>query len=267
SQKMLSFLSAAQQPYALFFWPNAPHLPATPDQQDKGTFSHVDMPDYPNFNERDVLDKPSLIRALPPLTRDQISAIRYLWRKRAECLQALDRAIAAMVNALETSGQLENTHIAFTSDNGFQLGEHRVYEQKDLLYEESVRVPLYWRLPNGASGLCDSVVSNIDVTAAFVELAGANAGRVLDGTSLTPLLADQSAPWNTATLMQCTTTSGVATRQYRYMEWPDTDEFELYDMTADRYQLQNVAGRTAYAKIQADLAKALSALQGCAGSS
>jgi N-acetylglucosamine-6-sulfatase len=266
AEKALAFLSTAPQPYALFFWPNAPHVPATPAEQDKGTFAHVDMPAYPDFNEQDVSDKPSFIRALPLLSTDQIAAVQHSWRRRAECLQALDRALAAIVNALETSGQIENTHIAFTSDNGFLLGEHRVSEQKDLLYEESVRVPLYWRLPGGTTGSCASPVSNIDVTAAFVELAGATAGRVLDGTSLTPLLADQAAPWNTATLLQCTLTAGVATRHYRYMEWPDTQEIELYDMTADPYQLQNVAGQPAYAAIQADLKKALSALQGCAGS-
>jgi N-acetylglucosamine-6-sulfatase len=267
AEKALSFLSTAPQPYALFFWPNAPHVPATPDEQDKGTFAHVQMPAYPDFNEQDVSDKPSFIRALPLLTTNQIAAVQHAWRRRAECLQALDRALAAIVNALEGSGQIENTHIVFTSDNGFQLGEHRVSEQKDLLYEESVRVPLYWRLPGGASGSCDRPVSNIDVTAAFVELAGVTAGRVLDGTSLTPLLADQSAPWNTATLLQCTLASGVATRHYRYMEWPGTQETELYDMTADPYQLQNVAGQPGYAAIQSDLARALSKLQGCAGSS
>lgn len=265
AEKTLAFLSAAPQPYALFFWPNAPHLPATPDEQDKGSFAHVDMPDYPDFNEPDVSDKPKYIRKLPLLTRDQIGAIHRYWRKRAECLQALDRAIAAIVNALETSGQLENTHIVFTSDNGFLLGEHRVIEQKDLLYEESVKVPLYWHLPNAASGSRENPVSNIDVTAGFVELAGATAGRVLDGTSLVPLLADKSAPWNTATLLQCTKTMGVATRYYRYMEWPYTGETELYDMSVDPYQLQNVAGDPLYTKVQRELTAALSALQSCAG--
>src|SRR6185295_1509496 len=127
------FLSTAPQPYALFFWPNAPHEPATPDEQDRGTFAHVEMPAYPNFNETHVSDKPHYIRKLPLLTGDQIRAIHHLWRKRAECLQALDLALAAVVTALETNGQIENTHIVFTSDNGFLLGEHRVNEQKDLL--------------------------------------------------------------------------------------------------------------------------------------
>lgn len=267
AEKALSFLSTAPQPYALFFWPNAPHDPATPDKQDKGSYDQVDMPSYPNFNEANVADKPSYIRKRSLLDEEQIAAVRRLWRKRAECLQALDRAIGAILNALETSGQSENTHIVFTSDNGFLLGEHRIADEKGFLYEECVRVPLFWRLPSAGGGLREQVVSNIDVTATFVELAGATAGRVLDGTSLAPLLADATLRWNTATLMQCARTVGLATRNYRYMEWVSSGEIELYDMSVDSYQLRNVAGHPTYAIIQNDLAEALSGLQDCGGSS
>jgi arylsulfatase A-like enzyme len=266
-EKVLNFLGAAPEPYALFFWPNAPHLPATPDEQDKGTFANVDMPIHPNFNEANVADKPQYIRDLPLLDADQIAAIQDVWRSRAECLQSLDRGIAAIVNALEVSGQIDNTHIAFTSDNGFLLGEHRVNDQKDLLYEECIRVPLLWRQPGGQFGTRDNIVSNLDVTAAFVELAGATPGRVLDGTSLVPLLSNPSAPWNSATLLQCTLVAGVATNHYRYAVWSETGEAELYDLSGDPYELKNVAGKPEYAKIQADLAAALTALQGCAGNS
>lgn len=103
--------------------------------------------------------------------------------------------------------------------------------------------------------------------AARVELSGAAAGRVLDGRSLTPLLADAHAPWNTATLLQCVQTRGLATRHCRYMTWPETDEVELYDMSADPYQLKNVAGLHKYAKIEGQLAEAFAALDPCGGSS
>lgn len=263
--KVINFLNVAPEPYALFFWPNAPHLPATPAEQDKGSFADVDMPILPNFNEANVSDKPSSIRNLPLLDADQIAAIQEVWRSRAECLQSLDRGIAAIVSALETSGQIDNTHIVFTSDNGFLLGEHRVDDQKDLLYEESIRVPLFWRQPGGQTGARDELVSNLDVTAALVELAGATAGRVLDGTSLAPLLFDESVKWNSATLLQCTQAAGVATRHYRYVTWFETGEVELYDLSDDPFELRNVAGKTKYTHIQADLAAALAALQGCTG--
>lgn len=93
----------------------------------------------------------------------------------------------------------------------------------------------------------------------------ATAGRVLDGTSLAPLLFDESVKWNSATLLQCTQAAGVATRHYRYVTWFETGEVELYDLSDDPFELRNVAGKTKYAHIQADLAAALAALQGCAG--
>jgi N-acetylglucosamine-6-sulfatase len=263
-QKTLDFLQNAPQPFALFLWPHAPHLPATPDQPDVGRFANINVTNRPDFNEADVSDKPAYIQSLPFLDADQIAVLEVIWRTRAECLQSLDRGVLAVMQALATNGQLANTHVIFTSDNGFFLGEHRVDDEKDLLYEEGVRVPLYWRAPSGVTGTRGEVVSNLDVTAAILELTGATAGRTQDGTSLVPLLSHDQVTWNSATLLQCGGTIGIATAQYRYMEWT-TGEKELYDMTVDPYQLQNVAGQAQYTAIQKKCAKALVGLQGCAG--
>jgi len=102
---------------------------------------------------------------------------------------------------------------------------------------------------------------------AMVELAGATAGYPLDGRSLVPLLSGDIDDWNTAVLTECHKASGVVTRHYRYIEWFDNQGIELYDTIRDRAQLQNVAGKPEYAEIQASLANALHALQGCAGAS
>jgi arylsulfatase A-like enzyme len=264
----LDFLGNAPEPYALFLWPIAPHFPAIPARRDKGSFADVDMPILPSFNEKDVSDKPEAIRGLPPLSDEQIGAIQDLWRSRAETLQAIDRAIAAIVDAVAANGQAGNTHIVFTSDNGFQLGEHRIAEDKDFLYEESVRVPLFWRAPGHMRGAPrGNPVSNLDVTAAFVELAGASAGRALDGTSLLPLLADAKAKWNSATLLQCREAIGLSTQHYRYTEWTATGEVELYDLGRDPYELMNAANDPDYAKTRQSLADALASLKGCAGGS
>ncbi len=130
-------------------------------------------------------------------------------------------------------------------------------------------MPHYWLQPSNYIAKCAQPVSNIDVTAAMVELAGATAGRVLDGRSLVPLLSDVDANWNRATLVQCQRAIGVATRRYRYMDWGKHQaehQYEVYDMTVDPYQLQNVADTDAYADIQADLAACLEQLSKCSGS-
>jgi arylsulfatase A-like enzyme len=263
-QKALDFIANAPQPFALFFWPNACHWPAVPATQDAGTFAHVDMPVYPNFNEADVSDKPRAIRDLPLLRRRQIGKVEHRWRTRSECLQSLDRGVAAIVGALQTSGLLANTHVMFTSDNGFIDGEHRIGRGKNYLYEECASVPLFWRQPSGYADSCHRVISNIDVTATMVELSGATPARVLDGRSMVPLLGDVSASWNSATLLRSNKCIGIATDAYRYVEWR-SGPVELYDMTIDKFQLDNKAGIAAYADIQSACAAALQSLQGCGG--
>ncbi len=263
--KLMTFLAGAPQPYAMFFWPNCVHWPAIPAPQDLGAFNHVDMPQPPSFNEADVSDKPRYVQKHPPMTQKQVHRLQNKWRRRAECLQSFDRGIAQLVAALTASGQIGNTHIVFTSDNGFVEGEHRLMEEKNLLYEEAARVPLYWVQPGGYNRTCNQPVSNIDATAALVEIAGATAGRTLDGRSLVPLLLDVDAKWSKAVLIRSGDAVGVAAHNYRYMEWTRRGEIELYDTTVDPYQLDNKAGRPQYAQIQAALAAALQELQSCAG--
>ncbi len=264
-QKVLTFLATAPQPFALFFWPNCCHWPSIPADQDVGTFGDVDMPIHPGFNEADVSDKPPIIQKLPLLDTHQIKKIQNKWRTRSECLQALDRGMATIINALETSGLTANTHVMFTADNGFIEGEHRIENAKNVLYEEGSNVPFFYREPSGYAAACRQPVSNIDATATMVDLSGATAGRILDGSSLAPLLADVSAPWNSATLMQSRRCTGIATSDYRYIDWRRQGDLELYDMTVDQFQLNNVAGKPEYKDIQKACAAALAALEGCGG--
>jgi arylsulfatase A-like enzyme len=265
-QKVLDFIATAPQPYAIFLWVTCPHEPSTPAAQDLGTFDNIDMPIRASFNEADMTDKPKPMQKLPLLTDEQIAAIQDHWRRRQETLQSLDRGIGRIVDALTGSGQIDHTHILFTSDNGHIEGEHRVDDHKNLCYDEAAKVPLYWRQPSGHAKTIMAPVVNIDATAAMLELAGATTGRVLDGRSLVPLLSGVTDDWNTAVLTECTRASGVVTRHYRYVEWFSDQGIELYDMTRDSAQMQNVAGNQAYTEIQASLAEALHALQGCAGS-
>jgi arylsulfatase A-like enzyme len=266
-EKVLNFIAVAPQPFAVFLWVTCPHLPSIPAAGDLGTFDGVAMPVADSFNEFDMSDKPKPMHRLRLLTDKQIAAIRRHWRRRQETLQALDRGIASIVDALMASGRIDNTHIIFTSDNGYLEGEHRVNDRKDLLYDEGASVPLYWRQPGGQKGVVMAPVLSIDATAAMLELAGALPGIPLDGRSLVPLLSGNVDGWNTAALIECHKSVGVVTQHYLYVEWFHGDGIELYDMVRDPAQMQNVAGDPAYAEVQASLAATLQVLRNCAGSS
>ena len=145
------------KPFFLWFTPTAPHgeagrLPgATRDPQPAprhlGRFEGAQAPRTPNFNEADVSDKPAAIQSQDPLDADEIADVDIRYRGRVESLLAVDEAVGRIVARLKKTGDLRRTYIVFTSDNGLQLGAHRLLF-KEYLYEESLRVPLIIRGPD-----------------------------------------------------------------------------------------------------------------------
>ena len=67
-------------------------------------------------------------------------------------MQAVDEMVGSLIGELEDAGELDNTFILFTSDNGYELGEHRIRFKKGYPYEESTRVPLFVRGPGVPAG-------------------------------------------------------------------------------------------------------------------
>ena len=108
---------------------------------------------------------------------------------------AVDDMVGDLVAALRDSGELENTYIVFTSDNGFHLGQHRLGAGKWTPYEEDIRVPLIVRGPGVPEGrTLQHMVLNNDIAPTVADLAGAKAPSFVDGRSLKPLLTDDPPP-------------------------------------------------------------------------
>jgi arylsulfatase A-like enzyme len=227
----------------------------------------------PGYNEADVSDKPHVIRH-QQLMDD--GAVRYLFLQRIRALASVDDGIDQTMRALEETGELDNTLILFTSDNGYLLGEHR-YLGKVLPYEEALEVPLLLRgpgLPQGVSR--DQTATTVDLAPTILDAAGARAGRVEDGRSLLPFAADptrqrlddtiliQAGGSPDAQVPQPWMYRGVRTDRYTYVEWAGGFT-ELYDRDADPFQLDNIAGASAYARVQDELSARVAALKGCAG--
>ena len=117
------------KPFFAYVAPKAPHKTPIPAPRDKHTYDGERAPRPPSFNEKDVSDKPPQIRRLHPLSDREIKKIDNLQESRAESLQAVDDLVKGVVNKLSDAGVLNNTYIFFTSDNGWQLGEHRLSER------------------------------------------------------------------------------------------------------------------------------------------
>ena len=127
----------------------AAELPAAakPAPRHAHAFDSEPLPRPPNFNEADVSDKPAEIRNRRLLSADPDPDIQRKYRCELESLLSVDQGVKRVVDALTASGELDNTLIIYTSDNGYFHGEHRIPADKTHVYEESIRVPLQIRGP------------------------------------------------------------------------------------------------------------------------
>jgi N-acetylglucosamine-6-sulfatase len=149
-----------------------------PAPRHRNRFAAEPLPVTPAFNEADVSDKPRGIRNRSVIGPGRVAAITEEYRQRLESLLAVDEGVAEVVAALRATGELDNTLIVFTSDNGFFHGEHRVRTGKVLHYEPSTRVPLILRGPGiPRAAVRRQLVANIDLAPTIVSAARAAPGR------------------------------------------------------------------------------------------
>jgi N-acetylglucosamine-6-sulfatase len=244
-----------------------------PPPRDQGRFAGEPLPDRPAFDENDVSDKPSNIQNRPLFPPQEINEIKTNYRRRLETLPAVDRGVAKIIGVLNATKQMDNTVVAFVSDNGFFHGEHRIPYGKYLPYDPSIRVPLIIRGPGFAENETTSaLVENVDLPATILGLAGAKPLRKLDGRSLLPLLEDPTGDWpRNAALVEsglnnagAPVYAGLRTQRYLYVEYTDGQR-ELYDLKDDPYELRNIAGTRAVRSVQAKLSKQLAKARTCKG--
>ena len=280
AERVLRSRVGSSQPFFVTVAPVSPHLeringeqvPPRPAPRYEGRFAKEPFPAKPSFNEADVADKPGHIQRMPALSPAKSARQATIYRARLASLLAVDDLVERLVRVLTETGQLDRTVIVFTSDNGFLLGEHRIPDQKYYPYEESIRVPLILRgggFPAGATAL--QLVSNVDLAPTIVALAGARAGRVMDGRPLLPLALDPRQAKDRTLLIEGVGTgrskpSFFAARDARwlYVEY-STGDRELYDLANDPYELSSRHAAPALTSVRADLARRLARLRSCTG--
>jgi arylsulfatase A-like enzyme len=302
ASKALDFIrrsasQASNPPFFLFLSFYAPHSPANPARRHIDLFPDAQVPRTPGFNEGDMSDKPSWMQAYPSVTITETQQLDYQYRRRAQSLQAVDEAIEAIVQTLQSAGALDNTYIMFLSDNGYHLGQHRLPTGKGTPYEEDIHLPLVVRGPGVPAGVeRNEITAMIDLAPTLVELGGGILGYPADGRSLVSLLhstgpaanwrqsllieyyldaalhvPDRPANWEPLEPMDVASHSlsqqqaaytALRTARYIYVERGSPDQ-ELYDLVHDPDQVLN-RWREAPAAMQSQLTAFLAPLRTCA---
>ena len=118
----------------------------------KSSFVDTPLPRPPNFDEPDVSDKARWLQSYPRLSPAEIDDAQTLYRERLRSMLSVEDLLEQTIATLQETGELDNTYIFFTSDNGFHLGEHRLPRGKRTSYEEDIGVPLMVRGPGVPAG-------------------------------------------------------------------------------------------------------------------
>lgn len=258
------------QPLFLYVAPFAPHYPFTPAPYDIGTFSNFPNWRPVSYNEADVSDKPQWVKNLPLI--DPATALQgdLNHQMQLESLQAVDRLVQLIINTLSAKGILNNTIIFFTSDNGLSWGEHRFLDDKVCVYEECSKVPLWIKVPAVSPRIDNNLVENIDFAPTIADFAGVPVPAGVNGTSMVNLLSDSQTSWRSELLLEGWGHYGALTNlygfkavrsgQYTYAEYNNGDK-ELYDLTVDPFQMNNVVNDPFYLVIKTQLQNSLNILK------
>ncbi len=269
-----------QRPFFLavgFFRPHTPYVsPKTPYFD---LYPEADMPVVQGVKE-DQADIPAA--ALGSYKKEQDKLTDDLRRQALQGYYAsisfMDAQVGHVVDSLDRLGLAENTIIVFTSDHGYHMGEHGLW-QKQSLFEGSSRVPLLIVAPGVTQKgtVAKSPVSHLDLFPTLTELAGIKAPANLQGQSLVPMLKDTSVKGRGWALTQVQRGGNfnrqgaspaqadkgkgffgysLRTARYRYTEWNEgAAGRELYDHDVDPQEITNLAEKPEHAATVADLSQ------------
>ena len=314
SEQIIEERAAAERPFFLYVsyaaphhgWPVEPDDPAPVLRDDgtwstfvttarpddvKGTFDDV-VKQAPGASWRDPHfgGKPAYLKK-PPLNDAERAALLEVTRQRAEALSVVDVQVRRTIRALKRTGELDNTLVLFTSDNGYFLGEQRVREGKIWPHEPSLRVPLLMRGPGIPAGQHRSdPFTSIDFAPTIASAAGVLPGSQVDGVSLLGVARHGDEGWRRGVLtetgpqhpemVRLTDWSGlpstdpdnrdprfaigVRTSRYLYVDLA-SGAHELYDLRRDPREYRNLARDPAYDDVEAVLDHVLQQLRDCQG--
>lgn len=278
------------RPFCLLYQFKSPHRSWMPAQRFANVYENVDIPIPRTFEDR-LAGRPDALRraemaiedmpdfrqrgvdpSLPPNERKRLN-LQHLVKNYYRVLLSVDENVGRLLETLDRDGLADNTIVVYTSDNGFFLGEHGLYDKR-LMYEPSIRVPLLVRFPaRFEKGVHrDQLALNVDIAPTLLELAGVPVPAVMHGRSLVRLLeGTPNAPWRDAFLYEyyeypaehCVQKHrGIRTQRWKlihYYEQPE--EWELYDLERDPDEMNNLAGRRDHASRVRELRERMSALR------
>jgi arylsulfatase A-like enzyme len=187
-------------------------------------------------------------------------------------IQSVDDNVGRLLKFLDGSGLSKNTLVIYTSDQGFFLGDHGLFDKR-FMYEESLRMPFLVRWPATikAGTTADAMSLNVDFAPTFLDLAGLPIPADMQGRSLTSVFRGRTpADWRTSMYYRyyhdpgdhnTRAHYGVRTRTHKLIYFWKKDQWELFDLVNDPQEMHNLYGQPGQEAITESLKAELTKLK------
>lgn len=166
------------------------------------------------------------------------------------CILSVDESVGELLDYFDENKLTENTMVVYTSDQGFFLGEHGLFDKR-FMYEEALRTPMLIRYPNQIEkgSTINEMVLNLDLAPTLLKIAGIEVPQMMQGRSMTDLwMGERDHDWRDAIYYHyyekgfgATPHYGIRTDRYKLIHFYDPiDSWELYDLEGDPSEIINM---------------------------
>jgi N-acetylglucosamine-6-sulfatase len=258
SDSAISFFHKVPEGKPFFLWLGyrAPHITAEPRPQDEGLFDDFDMPFPGNFKEYKE-NVPEFLYDCHT-GRDSVYIDDY-YRGYYEMLNGVESTLGDIFSELDTLGLMDSTLIIFMSDNGYMMGEH-VLREKQLAYEESIRIPIFMRYPpliEAGTQVNEQIAMNLDIAPTILDFAGIEDTFGMQGISLLKLL--NNSVTRTEMMYEFFNEDcvpdirAVRSLDYKYVQYNCSEATEeFFDLNNDPHENTNLVNNASFATLIQD---------------
>lgn len=252
-------------PFFMYVAFSAPHDPRQAPQEylDRYPVEKIAIP--PNFLPQHSFDQgesKTRDELLAPFPRTG-HAVQVHRREYYAIISHMDAQIGRMLDALQASGQADNTYVILTADHGLAVGEHGLMGKQNQ-YECSMRMPLIIAGPGIRPGSrVDEMVYQHSMYATTCELAGVPVPPHVEFPSLAPMLrTERPQPLHEAMFGWLNVLQrSIRTRQHKLIFYAPIRRFQVFDLEKDPWEMHDLVDDPAYAEVTASLIVQLKQMQ------
>ncbi len=268
----LAFIASAKgkdQPFFMYLAFNAPHDPRQSPKEfvEMYPLENISLPEsfLPSYPYKDSIGCSPKLRdeALAPFPRTEY-AVKVNRQEYYAIITHLDQQIGRILDALEASGEMDNTYIFYTADHGLAVGNHGLIGKQNM-YDHSMRVPLFVKGPDVPKNRkMDVDVYLQDVMASALDLSGLEKPEYVEFNSLMPFVRGQQTESNYPAIYGCYEKSRqrmIRADGFKLIVYPHAKIIRLYDLKNDPMEMNDLAGQPQYSEKKQELFSRLLELQ------